>query len=357
MANQDPLSGCIGAVIGEIIGEAYADAHMKELLGLDPNRNVNTNLQMQNQGLLDPAIREKAVEKGLYLSKSGAALAAMLLKQNPTGAVESADISVRNNAALLLIPLLVEGTIIVGGLGLAALATYHIKKAADNGDFRKAATKLIAMGEVLIDSASEQISFLFQGKAYPTMKAVVGAYLIAHNLPFSAFSGSNSLVDPNRNEPTEKGGTTSKHAPSETKGNNGDSQDNKDEGHNGNNGGNGKGPKNPPPPVKKHSSNRNEKEMEKGDNLSKKSVIKKAGLPTVGKIRFVSDSRGKLKRTSEGGYIDKYNNVWVKGPSRTRDEAFEWDVQLSREGESSLGWASRDGKHVNVSLKGRITHE
>ena len=282
VANQDPLSGCIGAVIGEIIGEAYADAHMKELLGLDPNRNVNTNLQMQNQGLLDPAIREKAVEKGLYLSKSGAALAAMLLKQNPTGAVESADISVRNNAALLLIPLLVEGTIILGGLGLAALATYHIKKAADNGDFRKAATKLIAMGEVLIDSASEQISFLFQGKAYPTMKAVVGAYLIAHNLPFSTFSGSNSLVDPNRNESTEKGETTSKHAPSETKGNNGGSQDNEDEGHNGNNGGNGKDPKNPPPPVKKNSSGDVEKRQSLLDHERQKlEYIKNMEKPKV----------------------------------------------------------------------------
>jgi filamentous hemagglutinin len=58
-----------------------------------------------------------------------------------------------------------------------------------------------------------------------------------------------------------------------------------------------------------------------------------------------------------GGYLDKFNNEWTKGPSRTLGEVFEWDVQLSPVGKNKLGWASRDGKHLNVSLKGRITHE
>jgi hypothetical protein len=38
-------------------------------------------------------------------------------------------------------------------------------------------------------------------------------------------------------------------------------------------------------------------------------------------------------------------------------ENFEWDIQLSAIGRKKLGWASRDGKHINVSLKGRITHD
>ena len=88
------------------------------------------------------------------------------------------------------------------------------------------------------------------------------------------------------------------------------------------------------------------------------SAAKKAQLPTEGKIRYVPPKgAGKnLPRTSMGGYIDKFENVWEKGPSRTIGEAFEWDVQLSKQGKKMLGWLSRDGKHLNVSLKGIITH-
>ena len=32
-------------------------------------------------------------------------------------------------------------------------------------------------------------------------------------------------------------------------------------------------------------------------------------------------------------------------------------VQLSRKGKEMLGWLSRDGNHINVSLKGIITHK
>jgi hypothetical protein len=56
------------------------------------------------------------------------------------------------------------------------------------------------------------------------------------------------------------------------------------------------------------------------------------------------------------GYVDKFDNVWVRGPSRTPGEPFEWDVQLSRAGKQMLGRFSRDKSHLNVSLKGRITH-
>ena len=87
-------------------------------------------------------------------------------------------------------------------------------------------------------------------------------------------------------------------------------------------------------------------------------AAKEAGLPTKGKVRYVppKNTNGVLPRTSNGGYIDKFGNVWQKGATRTIGEAFEWDVQLSRIGKNMLGWASRDGHHLNVSLLGHITH-
>ncbi|WP_227123180.1 polymorphic toxin type 17 domain-containing protein [Kosakonia oryzae] len=50
-------------------------------------------------------------------------------------------------------------------------------------------------------------------------------------------------------------------------------------------------------------------------------------------------------------------NEWVKGPSRAAGQAFEWDVQLSPKGKTPLGWATRYGSHLNISLDGRITHK
>ncbi|WP_392564985.1 polymorphic toxin type 17 domain-containing protein [Orbus wheelerorum] len=47
----------------------------------------------------------------------------------------------------------------------------------------------------------------------------------------------------------------------------------------------------------------------------------------------------------------------MKGLSRTARQEFEWDVQLSKLGEKQFGWASRAGKHLNVSLDGEITHK
>lgn len=63
-----------------------------------------------------------------------------------------------------------------------------------------------------------------------------------------------------------------------------------------------------------------------------------------------------LPRGPNKGYLDRFDNEWVKGPSRTQNEAFEWDVQLSSLGQKQLGWLSRDESHLNVSLDGRITH-
>lgn len=91
-----------------------------------------------------------------------------------------------------------------------------------------------------------------------------------------------------------------------------------------------------------------------------KSVIKGAQLPNSGKIRYVPPSNWSpsqpLPKTN-GGYIDKFGNVWIKGPSRTKGQSFEWDVQLSRTGKNQLGHLSRDGSHLNVSLDGKITHK
>ncbi|MBP2851614.1 polymorphic toxin type 17 domain-containing protein, partial [Dickeya oryzae] len=94
---------------------------------------------------------------------------------------------------------------------------------------------------------------------------------------------------------------------------------------------------------------------------STKGRIKYVELPTQGKIRFVPDSNyspsNPLPRGPNNGYLDKFGNEWVKGPSRTAGQAFEWDVQLSPKGKAQLGWATRDGSHLNVSLDGKITHK
>ena len=88
-------------------------------------------------------------------------------------------------------------------------------------------------------------------------------------------------------------------------------------------------------------------------------AAKDAQLPTKGKIRYVPPKNcgNTLPRTSTGGFIDKFGNIWQKGSSRTMGEFFEWDVQLSKRGKQMLGWLSRDGSHLNVSLMGIITHK
>ncbi len=94
---------------------------------------------------------------------------------------------------------------------------------------------------------------------------------------------------------------------------------------------------------------------------SMKGRIKHVELPTQGKIRYVPpesyNPSSPLPRGPNNGYIDKFGNEWTKGPSRTQGQAFEWDVQLSKQGRSQLGWATRDGSHLNVSLDGKITHK
>ena len=40
-----------------------------------------------------------------------------------------------------------------------------------------------------------------------------------------------------------------------------------------------------------------------------------------------------------------------------KDQPFEWDVQLSKQGIQQVGWMTRDNSHLNVSLDGRVTHK
>ena len=91
-----------------------------------------------------------------------------------------------------------------------------------------------------------------------------------------------------------------------------------------------------------------------------KGRLKDAKLPIEGKIRYIPPKgyhpSNALPTVNKKGFRDKYGNEWVKGPSRTAGQAFEWDVQLSNAGRLQLGWASRDGSHINISLDGRITH-
>jgi hypothetical protein len=53
--------------------------------------------------------------------------------------------------------------------------------------------------------------------------------------------------------------------------------------------------------------------------------------------------------------VDRFNNEWLKPKGQVIGE-FHWDVQLSPIGQQQLGWASRTGKHINVSQGGCIVH-
>ena len=88
-----------------------------------------------------------------------------------------------------------------------------------------------------------------------------------------------------------------------------------------------------------------------------KGLLKDKGLPTRGKIRFVPEKKALNTgiRVQDGGFVDRFGNVWRRPRGQIVREP-HWDVQLSRTGRQDLGWASRSGNHVNVSLDGRIVH-
>nr|WP_265575510.1 polymorphic toxin type 17 domain-containing protein [Serratia marcescens] len=101
--------------------------------------------------------------------------------------------------------------------------------------------------------------------------------------------------------------------------------------------------------------------LSSGQVWSIKGRMKHVQLPNEGKIRFVPPENysptSPLRRGPNKGYMDRFDNEWTKGPSRTKGQPFEWDVKLSDKGKAQLGWASRDGKHLNVSLDGKITYK
>ncbi|MFE2177990.1 ricin-type beta-trefoil lectin domain protein [Kitasatospora sp. NPDC059462] len=93
--------------------------------------------------------------------------------------------------------------------------------------------------------------------------------------------------------------------------------------------------------------------------ITKKAVIKAHGLPTRGKIRYVPPSHWRPNQplptgrvNGRSGILDKHGNAWVKGPSRTAGEKWEWDVQLK----NHRKYFGTKVNHLNVSLKGRLTH-
>jgi RHS repeat-associated protein len=82
---------------------------------------------------------------------------------------------------------------------------------------------------------------------------------------------------------------------------------------------------------------------------SRSAVMDRAQLPHRGGLaRYVPpkswNATEPLPRGPQNGYRDVHGNEWVRGPSRTAGQPFEWDVQL------------HDGTHLNVSLDGEITH-
>jgi filamentous hemagglutinin len=91
-----------------------------------------------------------------------------------------------------------------------------------------------------------------------------------------------------------------------------------------------------------------------------KGRLKHAQLPTTGKIRFVPRANYNpsqpLPRGPNGGYLDRFGNERLRGPSRTPGQPFEWDVQIGQNATPGFRALSRDGKHVNVSLDGEVTH-
>jgi hypothetical protein len=101
---------------------------------------------------------------------------------------------------------------------------------------------------------------------------------------------------------------------------------------------------------------------------TKSARIKAAGLPNSGSIRYVPpkdyDPSYPLPR-ERGGFVDNKGNIWQKGPARgkqrdkdfsSQNDAYEWDVQLSKEGRRQLGGIGVNNGYTNVSKRGWITH-
>ncbi|MBH8593650.1 polymorphic toxin type 17 domain-containing protein [Paenactinomyces guangxiensis] len=88
-------------------------------------------------------------------------------------------------------------------------------------------------------------------------------------------------------------------------------------------------------------------------STSIRGMIKKAKLPTSGPFRFIPEKGAtKLKTKKMGGktgYVDRFGNVWVKGPyhgDRRLGFDREWDVQLSPTGKTIGGMTIAEVKDI-----------
>jgi hypothetical protein len=105
------------------------------------------------------------------------------------------------------------------------------------------------------------------------------------------------------------------------------------------------------------------------ETRSLRSRLREAGLPggseatQKGPFRFRPRRRyrpGNPLPQIDGGYIDRFDNVWKKGPYHgdpAKDFAFEWDVQLSPAGQKYYKQFGIGKKgYINVAPDGTLSH-
>lgn len=71
-----------------------------------------------------------------------------------------------------------------------------------------------------------------------------------------------------------------------------------------------------------------------------------------------------LKRGPHGGYLDRFENEWVRGPAHGRaareGHAYEWDVRLSPKGATVWGQHAKRGAdgqlYINVTPGRHLSH-
>ncbi|WP_218669692.1 DNRLRE domain-containing protein [Ferroacidibacillus organovorans] len=88
-------------------------------------------------------------------------------------------------------------------------------------------------------------------------------------------------------------------------------------------------------------------------------IVKAKGLPTDGRFHFVADGNKVEFNRSKGGYVDRYGNVWVKGPYHGDPKlgfTYEWDVQLSASGKNAWGKFANGKGYINVRPDGGLSH-
>ncbi|WP_255292137.1 polymorphic toxin type 17 domain-containing protein [Bacillus pseudomycoides] len=88
-------------------------------------------------------------------------------------------------------------------------------------------------------------------------------------------------------------------------------------------------------------------------------LMTRAELPNKGHFRFIPGKEVKFNKQLNG-YVDKFGNVWTKGPYHgdpKKNFEFEWDVQLSEKGLKEWGKYTKNGKkYINVAPDGTISH-